>query len=285
MSQLSPSGMQLVQQLSSRYGVSTDAVTHMLLAVHHGNGSMAQFSHPDFGGSGQWMSGGMTMVSDIFNHQLKSLVDNLCNDLSNALASHQITPFSGSFQSQSQSGSGSQAQGAGQIAGRNSLFVPDPQAEWWPKNLGTPSAIGSQNDVRYAYFADSRRLAVSTGGPAWVYDTLDHQIGGFGQQQGGGSSITFTSQYGTVDLSSLPVVWRDGAPIQQQPPPAPAFAQMGPATDAASGQSAQRIETADASKAPEDVIALLEKLGQLKEKGFITDEEFQAKKSDLLDRI
>jgi hypothetical protein len=42
----------------------------------------------------------------------------------------------------------------------------------------------------------------------WVYDTLDHQIGGFSQQQGMGSGITFTSQYGTVDLGSLPVVQR-----------------------------------------------------------------------------
>ncbi len=281
MPQLSPAGTQLVQELSSRFGVSTDAVTHMLLAVHHGNGSMAQFNHPEFGGSGQWMWGGMTMVSDLFNHQLKSLVDGLCNDLSNALASHQSVPFSGSFQSQSQSGSGSQAQGAGQIAGRNSLFVPDPQSEWWPKHLGRPSAIGSQNNVRYAYFADGRRLAVSTGGPAWVYDTQDHQIGGFGQQQGGGSSITFTSQYGTVNLSSLPVVWRDGATVQNRPSQAPVFV----ATGAAAAQPVTQPASSSPPERAEDAIALLEKLGQLKEKDYITEEEYQAKKSDILNRI
>jgi hypothetical protein len=49
---------------------------------------------------------------------------------------------------------------------------------------------------------------VSTGGSVWVYDTQDHQIGGFSQQQGGGSSITFSSQFGTVDLATLPVVSR-----------------------------------------------------------------------------
>lgn len=296
MTQLSPAGAQLVEELSSRYGITTDAVTHMLLAVHHGNGSMAQFNHQEFGGSGQWMQGGMTMVSDLFNHQLKSLVDNLCNDLSNALASHQTTPFRGSFQSQSQSGLNSQAQGAGQIAGRNSLFVPDPQNEWWPKHLGMPSAIGSQNNVRYAYFANDRRLAVSTGGPAWVYDTLDHQIGGFGQQQGGGASITFTSQFGTVDLSSLPVVWRDGVAVQEQPLraspdaatgniPGLQDAQMGTAREPVHLQSVQPVGNAHVDEKPEEVIALLEKLGQLKEKGYITEEEFQAKKSDLLNRI
>jgi hypothetical protein len=66
--------------------------------------------------------------------------------------------------------------------------------------------------VKYAYFAIAHRLAVDTGGEVWVYDTLDHQIGGFSQQQGGGSSITFTSQYGTVNLAILPVISRGGQP-------------------------------------------------------------------------
>jgi hypothetical protein len=41
--------------------VSTDAVRAMLEAVRLGNGTMAQFSHPEFGGRGQWIAGGMTM--------------------------------------------------------------------------------------------------------------------------------------------------------------------------------------------------------------------------------
>ncbi len=93
------------------------------------------------------------MVSDLFNHQLKSRVDNLCNDISNALASHQLLPFSGSFQSQSQGGSSVQEQTAGTHGSANSLFVPDPSRNWWPSDLGSPSATGSQNNVRYAYFA------------------------------------------------------------------------------------------------------------------------------------
>lgn len=298
MTQLSPAGIQLVQELSRRYGVSTDAVTHMLVAVRHGNGTMAQFNHPEFSGSGQWMRGGMTMVSDLFNHQLKYLVDNICNDLSNALANHQMTPFSGSFQSQSQSGTDNQYQGAGQIGSQNSLFVPDPAAEWWPRHLGTPSAIGSQNSVRYAYFAGINRLAVSTGGAPWVYDTLDHQIGGFGQQQGGGQAITFTSQYGTVNLATLPVVWRDGAPVAQEPaagpvPQEPVAApvpsnNMDPApvivdTDLPSASNVGGQQSPQASAG--DVVALLERLGQLMEKGYISEEEFKSKKAELLSRI
>ena len=104
------------------------------------------------------------------------------------------------------------------MQGQSSLFVPDPRSNWWPSELGSPSATGSQNNLKYAYFAGSRRLAVDSGGGIWVYDTQDHQIGGFGQQQGLGNSIVFTSQYGTVNLSSLPVVSRNGQPVPSSLP-------------------------------------------------------------------
>ena len=195
----------------------------MLQAVHRGNGSMAQFNHSEFGGGGQWMSGGMTMVSDLFNHQLKSLVNNLCSDIASRLANHQLQPYAASFQSQSQSGSGGQSQSSGGGMGSNSLFVPDPQSNWWPQDLGPPSATGSQNNIRYAYFSSARRLAVKTAGDIWLYDTGQHQIGGFGQQQGGGSSITFSSQYGTVDLSTLPVISRNGQAAAQSSSPPSSF--------------------------------------------------------------
>ncbi len=284
---LSSAGSLFVQDLARRYGVSSDAITHMLIAVQNGNGSMAQFSHPEFGGSGQWMSGGMTMVSDLFNNHLKNLVNNLCSELSSGLANHQTSPFVGSFQSQSQNGSNNQSQASGRIGAANSLFVPDPMAQWWPPELGTPSAIGSQNSVRYAYFANRHRLAVTTGGKPWVYDTLDHQIGGFGQQQGGGQSITFTSQFGTVNLSALPVVARDGQPAQMAPAHTPVQTPMAQAQplDLNPITSNSQTDFSSAQATGEDVIAVLERLGQLMEKGYITKEEFASKKSELLNRI
>jgi hypothetical protein len=41
---------------------------------------MAQVSHSEFGGSGQWMAGGAIMISDMFNHALKARVDAVCNE-------------------------------------------------------------------------------------------------------------------------------------------------------------------------------------------------------------
>ena len=104
MQQLTPEGQQIVNNLAQRYGFSQDAVTHMLFAVLNGNGSMAQFNHPEFGGSGQWMRGGMLMLGDMFNYSLKGSVDALCSELSQILANQPGLLRSGSFQSQSQGG-------------------------------------------------------------------------------------------------------------------------------------------------------------------------------------
>ena len=75
MQKLTNTGENLVNNIASRYGLSHDAVVHMLVAVNNGGCSMAQFNCPELGGSGQWMQGGMTMVGDMFNMGLKNTVD------------------------------------------------------------------------------------------------------------------------------------------------------------------------------------------------------------------
>jgi hypothetical protein len=62
MRQLSPTCQRMINDLAQRHGFSSDAVLSMLQSVINGHGSMAQFNHPDFGGSGQWMRSGMIMV-------------------------------------------------------------------------------------------------------------------------------------------------------------------------------------------------------------------------------
>jgi hypothetical protein len=49
-------------------------------------------------------------------------------------------------------------------------------APWWPEGLGQPTTAGGQDDLRYAYFASCRRLAVSRRGEVTVYDTAEHEI-------------------------------------------------------------------------------------------------------------
>ena len=260
--QLSSAGQQAIRDLAQRQGFSTDAVLSMLQSVINGRGSMAQFSHPEFGGSGQWMRGGMIMISDMFNNALKGRIDALCRELA-ALVADQPVILGGSFQSQSQ---GSQQQGSSGPVGPASLFVPPTGDNWWPGDLGWPNSTGAQNGVRYAYFAQARRLAIEIGGKVTVYDTLDHQIGGFSQQQSHGGSLTFTSQHGLVDVATLPIVSGESK------------ARSAPASPASQPSFA-------AAQPTSDIFAALEKLGDLHSKGILSDEEFASKKAELLSRL
>ena len=209
MEQLTPEGLRVVTELSQRYGFSQEAVIQMMVAMLRGRGGMAQFNHPEFAGSGQWMRGGMLMLGDMFNHALKARVDGLCQAIAAQLASQPELFPTGSFQAQTQSGGGQQMQVGGMSpmppmgAGGGSLFTPDPRDTWWPKELGNPSAMGAQNDVRYAFFPAAGRLAVEVNGRVSVYDTGEHQIAGLSQQQGPGGAVIFSTPAGSVSLASL----------------------------------------------------------------------------------
>jgi len=284
MRQLSPTGRQTINYLAQQHGFSPAAVSSMLESLINGNGSMAQFNHPEFGGSGQWMKGGMTMVSDMFNDHLKDQINQLCSDLSRLVANETDLIGSGSFQSQRQ-GNQQQDHFGGDLpshresgpGGTVSLFVPPApgsSGDWWPGNLGWPSTIGAQNNVRYAYFAQARRLAIEVNGKIAVYDTLDHRIGGFSQQQSHGGSLTFSSQHGVVDVTTLPVISADGVPQQPSSRAASASSpvQQDPVTDTSNAEAA-------------DVFVTIEKLAALCAKGILTEDEFATKKAELLGRL
>lgn len=258
MQRLTPAAEQSVHQLAQRYGVSSDAVRTLLAAVSAGGGTMAQFYHPELGGGGQWMRGGMTMVGDMFNHGLQQTVNGLCSELSSLLANQVV------YEQPPQS----QQQGGGMAFGNN----------WWPAELGNPSSSGGQNDTRYAYFPHVSRLAVSRNGQVTVYDTLNHQIGGVQQQQGGPyGSQSFSSQFGTFTVESLPVV--SGAPPQQawQPPT--------PTTPAPRMESPSQPQSQTGPQSHDEILSALERLGALYERGVLTEAEFSAKKAELLSRL
>lgn len=268
MSDITDLGRRVISDCAGRYGLSEAAVEHMARAVANGGGTMAQFNVPELGGAGQWMRGGMTMVGDMFNMGLQARVSNLCGELSDAMAQ-------GAFFAA--------PKGMGVMGG----------GSWWPEGLGHPSSVGGQNQARYAYFPEARRIAFDAGdgGPVILLDTLDNNIGGFSQQQSGPGDpfmgISFSSQFGQFALSSLP---RVGEPSQIAPPqpdfapqPAPDFA---PQQDPAPMQQPAPSAPSGAPGGDADaILATIARLAALRDAGAVTDDEFAAKKSELLSRL
>ena len=166
-----------IRDIAQKHGFDFEATEFMAQAIQRAGGRFAQWKHPGLGGFGQWMPG-MTTLSPR-EPALEKRLDELCLDLLALL----------------------REDGHPDAPGQD-------RQVWWPKPLGLqPNSAGAQNQVRYAYFADSRRLAVDRGdGRVTVYDTGDHQVHGISQAQGADDRLVFQSQRGEVDLNTLTVV-------------------------------------------------------------------------------
>ena len=272
---LTPDGLRMVSDIAQRHGVSVDAAIAVLGALAQGQGAQAQFNHPDLGGMGQWSQGGMIMVGDMFNQGLRYRVDALCNELAGLLRNQPlVNAGAASFQSQSQNG------------GDVSLFVSGSSggASGWPSELGAPASVGAQNDLRYAYFPEPRRLAIQQGGRLRVYDSGEHRISGFSQQQSGDQSLTFTSQFGVVRVADLPLVSPREEPSPPPPPPVVADPPRASPPHAAVF-AAPPVAPAAPSPATGDILTPIERLAELRQKNILTEEEFSAKKAELLSRL
>ncbi|MBD0416973.1 hypothetical protein ICI42_20180 [Tianweitania sp. Rool2] len=179
-----PHGAEMIARLALENGVSKEAVTTVLEALRSSGGTMAQFSHADFGGMSQW-SAGMTMVGDMFNDSLKARLNAIAEELSRYLRDQPVAAHADdttvSYRSSTASHSGS----------------------WWPQELGSPSSVGSQNDMRYAVFPEKRRLVIDDHGRTKIYDTGKHAISGVSQSQSTDSTLTFVGQHGVVRVSDL----------------------------------------------------------------------------------
>ena len=176
----------LIDSVATKHAIAPDAVAAAFAALKRGGGTMAQFSHADFGGMAQWSKGGMSMVGDMFNSTLKAKFDGVMTDLAEGLAHEPIGT--------------STEEGALAPMSRESRSSHD-----WPDEFGAPSSSGSQNGMRYAFFPEARRLIVEDGSKRTVYDTGQHQISGVSQQQSGSRSLRFHSQVGDVHLDDLTV--------------------------------------------------------------------------------
>ena len=254
MKALTEKGKTKIHDLAIKYGISLEAVNSLLLSVTYGGGSQAQFNVPELGGMGQWMKDGMTMVGDMFNHSLKNTVDNICTELSNLLHTEENFVETAMEKNKDFFGSGT----------------------WWPSEYGSPSASGSQNSMKYAYFGPPvKRLVIESDGKRSIYDTLNFIISGVSQSQGNSQSLSFSSQLGPVRLSNLPAISNSGTDADDQEI----------YTNAEGKLSKEISENVFPAQDKDDVFVSIEKLGLLLQKDLITREEFDAKKAELLKKL
>lgn len=168
-----------VEHIAKEHGISVAAVESVATAMEQSRGAAAQFNHPELGGLGQWMSGGMLMIGDMFNHELKAKVDRVCRSVAAAILARP------------------------DVEERDVEKGAASHSDWWPREFGRPASTGAQNAMRYAIFPACRRLVVDNNGELSIYDTGGHVLNGISQQQSGTQLLSFSSVEGPIELSRL----------------------------------------------------------------------------------
>jgi hypothetical protein len=158
-------------ELAARTGFSEPALRVLWEALLRGQGRQAQFDHPELGGMGQWLRGGMTMIGDMFNTALAAKVAGACALLAESAAA-MAAPAA-------------------------------PATRWWPAGLGTPDSSAGQDELAYALFRAAGRVAVRSPGRVALYDVSGVQVLGIGMQSG---RIVVQTAAGPRPLSSFPPV-------------------------------------------------------------------------------
>ncbi|MBO9471851.1 SHOCT domain-containing protein [Endozoicomonas sp. G2_2] len=247
-------------KFSRQYGFSEDAVRHLFEAVTQGGGDMAMFDHPEFHGPGQWMRGGLMMTTTPGDRVLNNAIESLCNRLS-ALLRAQHAPGQSGYRRISPEAR----------AWDTSV---SPRQRWWPHEWGDPVATGHTDDLAYAFFDDAARMAIRSGDQVDLYKTADHCITGIAQaQQGTSATLVFTTPFGELPLDELARCDDD----RNNP------AGNATATEHRSGEPAAAEQATPQSSM--EILEAIEKLGALHREGVLTDDEFNAKKQALLNRL
>ena len=164
------------QKIAEKYGVSQSTVDDILAGLRRTHGKQVQFSSEELGGMGQW-SNGMTQIGRMGDADLKAKVNALCAEL------------------------------AEQAIGEPDSKTPDTatphKSETAKREPHGVSSAGSQNGVRYAYYADKHRLEIERDGATKTYDTAGQDITGVAQSQGTGEPQTL--RFSTTDGKTVSV--------------------------------------------------------------------------------
>ncbi|ROO26084.1 SHOCT domain-containing protein [Salinisphaera japonica] len=195
----------LVDELADTHEFSRAAIAHLAEAITAGAGDMAMFDHPEFGGPGQWMRGGLILTSRPEDTILTHRIEALCNALSE----------------QARASTSDRAPADSWSDVTDIMAPPDTAAmdAWWPAELGTPEATGSGDNLSYAYFRAAGRLAIRERGRLTLYDTGGADIIGIAQSQTDATSETvFTTPEGRLPLAELAPVDAAPAPAAEGPP-------------------------------------------------------------------
>lgn len=164
--------MKTITAVAQEFMVQESTVRQLLAGLQRNGGRQVQFNIAELGGMGQWQAGGMIMVGDMFNNELKAKVDKLCRVLIEMPTDTE-----------------------------NDTFVPI-QPSVGSKRFA--SIKGSQNGISYAYYQAEDILEITDNNGIKKYDTKGFLLTGVQQSQSNDSrKLSFSHADGSVEVEDL----------------------------------------------------------------------------------
>lgn len=164
--------MKTLAAIAQEFKVQESTVSQLLEGLHRNGGRQVQFNIAELGGMGQWQAGGMVMVGDMFNNELKAKVDKLCRALVEL-----------------------------PVETENETFVPI-QSAVGSKRFA--SIKGSQNGISYAYYQAEDILEITDENGLKKYDTKGYLLTGVQQSQSNDArKLSFSYAGGSVEVEDL----------------------------------------------------------------------------------
>ncbi|WP_423821055.1 SHOCT domain-containing protein [Salinisphaera sp. SPP-AMP-43] len=243
---------QHLARLAEQYGFSHEAVAHLFEAVSAGGGDMAMFDHPEYRGPGQWMRGGLIMITDPADGLLKNRIDALCHALSRLLRESTPDTIHRRISDHAR---------AWDTPGNL-------RHAWWPAELGEPAISGETERLAYAYFEAACRFAIRYDGAIVWYDTGEHRLTGIAQHSGASpADLVLTSTQAALALAELKRI----ESVEDET--------SAPGSMPGGAVAGERLSESTA------IFEALERLAALRDQGVLTEDEFVAKKQELLSRL
>ncbi|MDQ7026023.1 MAG: hypothetical protein Q9P01_01710 [Anaerolineae bacterium] len=194
-----------ITNIARKYALPIEVVRQLASELEKTGGQSVRFDIKGLGGKGLWRINQAASVGNGFNTALNEVVTDLCNDIST-----EIHAINGAESEASTMISKDELALKVDLDDTVTLLAPTTlkPKSWWPEHYGQdPEKTGNVTGMRFAYFAQQRRLILSQGLRNRIFDTGDYNVQNVvaGQESGFFNLIVLTIE-GDIQLADLPEV-------------------------------------------------------------------------------
>lgn len=183
MKRLTEIGIERVEEIVRKYGLSSTTLKGILSSMLNSQGAGAVFSVPEWKVEVEWHPRDRTLINNGIAEDVARRIDKLCRELMSVLVSDK--PYIENLPD----------------ATRNTnLSTRD-----WPVIFGEPTQVFESDGVAFAFFERVHRLVIDKQNLRYIYDTRHYRIEGKQPIERDGCMV-FQGPDGEVDSSDLHLV-------------------------------------------------------------------------------